>query len=271
MFSEPYKAAAIQMNSQTNLQANLDSAYQYIEESVKKGAKVVGLPENFSFLGGLSMRLNKADEIAAAVPQFLSETAKEFETYIMGGSYPIPTDDGKVYNHSPFYTPDGKEVQSYNKIHLFDVDLDDDESYRESDYVEAGDPEPVIYESDQIGNWGLSVCYDLRFPELYRKLIDGGAQILSIPSAFTYTTGQDHWRTLLQARAIENTCYVFAPAQTGLHGKNRKTWGHAMIIDPWGRVLADAGQEPGIAVAEIDPDKIQQVRGQIPSLNHRRI
>ncbi|WP_445665004.1 carbon-nitrogen hydrolase family protein [Fodinibius sp. AD559] len=271
MFSESYKAAVIQMNSQTDLQANLDSAYQFIKESVEKGAKVVGLPENFAFLGGLSIRMKKADKIAEEVPKFLSETAKEFNVYIMGGSYPVPADNGKVYNHSPLYTPSGKEVQSYNKIHLFDVDLDEDESYRESDYVETGDLETAIYESDQIGNWGLSVCYDLRFPELYRKLVDDGADILSIPSAFTYTTGQDHWRFLLRARAIENTSYVIAPAQTGLHGKNRKTWGHAMIIDPWGRVIADAGQEPGIAIAEIDPTKIQEVRSQIPSLNHRRM
>lgn len=271
MFSESYKAAVIQMNSQTDLQANLDWAYQYIEESVERGAKVVGLPENFAFLGGLSMRMKKADSIAEEVPQFLSETAQEFKVYIMGGSYPVAAGNGKVFNHSPFYTPDGEEVGSYNKIHLFDVDLEDDESYRESDYVQAGDLETVIYESDEIGNWGLSVCYDLRFPELYRKLVAGGAEILSIPSAFTYTTGQDHWRPLLRARAIENISYVFAPAQTGLHGKNRKTWGHAMIIDPWGNVLADAGQEPGIAVAEINPNKIQQVRSQIPSLTHRRM
>ena len=271
MFSESYKAAVIQMNSQTDLQANLNSAYQYIEESVEKGAKVVGLPENFAFLGGLSMRMKKADTIAKEVPKFLAETAKEFEVHIMGGSYPVPADGGKVFNHSPFYTPDGKEVQSYNKIHLFDVDLDNDESYRESDYVQSGNPEAVIYESNQIGNWGLSVCYDLRFPELYRKLVAGGAEILSIPSAFTYTTGQDHWQPLLRARAIENMSYVFAPAQTGLHGKNRKTWGHAMIIDPWGHVISDVGQEPGIATAEINPKKVQQVRSQIPSLNHRRM
>lgn len=271
MFSDPYKAAVVQMNSQINLQANLDSAYQHIEESVKRGAKVVGLPENFAFLGGLSMRMKQADKIAEEVPKFLAKTAKEYEIYIMGGSYPVPASDGKVYNHSPLYAPDGKEVKSYNKIHLFDVDLNDMESYRESDYVKAGDPEAVIHENDKIGNWGLSVCYDLRFPELYRKLVAGGSEILSIPSAFTYTTGQDHWRPLLRARAIENTCYVFAPAQTGLHGKNRKTWGHAMITDPWGRILADAGQEPGIAVAEINPGIIQQVRSQIPSLKHRRM
>lgn len=271
MFSESYRAAVVQMNSQTELHENLDSAYQYIKEAVNRGVEVVGLPENFAFLGGLSMRIERADEIAKEVSKFLSETAREYSIYILGGSYPVPVDNEKVYNHSAFYTPKGKKAESYNKIHLFDVDLDDSESYRESDYVKAGERKSVTYDNSDIGTWGLSVCYDLRFPELYRRLIDNGAEILSIPSAFTYTTGQDHWLPLLRARAIENTSYVFAPAQTGLHGKNRKTWGHAMIIDPWGRIVADAGQKAGIAVAEIDPVSIQKVRNKIPSLRHRRM
>lgn len=259
------------MNSQTDVQQNLDSAYQLISEAVEQGAKVVGLPENFAFLGGLSMRMQKADLIADKVPKFLSETAREFEIYIMGGSYPVPAGNGKVFNRSTYYDPEGQQVAGYDKIHLFDVDLEEDESYRESEYVKAGTPEPVVYKDDQIGNWGLTVCYDLRFPELYRKLVGSGAEILSVPSAFTYTTGQDHWRPLLRARAIENSCYVFAPAQTGLHGKNRKTWGHAMIIDPWGTVIGDARQKLGIAIGEINPHKIQQVRNQIPSLKHRTL
>lgn len=271
MTSKSYKAAVIQMNSQKDVDANLEQAYGFIREAAEEGVKIVGLPENFSFLGGLKMRLKNADTIAEQVSNFLSTTSKEFGIYIMGGSYPVPAGNGKVYNHSSFYTPDGTEVESYKKIHLFDANLDEDESYRESDYVKAGDPGPVIYKSSEIGNWGLSICYDLRFPELYRELVNEGAEILSIPSAFTYTTGQDHWKPLLQARAIENTCYVFAPAQTGQHGRNRKTWGHGMIIDPWGMVIADAEQEPGVAVAEIDLEKIQQVRNTIPSLRHRKI
>ncbi|MEL7834703.1 carbon-nitrogen hydrolase family protein [Fodinibius sp. Rm-B-1B1-1] len=271
MFSEPYLAAVIQMNSQTDIEANLEQAYSYIGQAAREGAKVVGLPENFSFLGGLSMRMEQADAIAEQVPTFLSNTAKEFGAYIMGGSYPVPTGNGKVYNCSTLYNPEGEQVATYNKVHLFDVDLGDDESYRESDYVEAGTPDPIVHKDDQIGNWGLTVCYDLRFPELYRALVDGEAEILSIPSAFTYTTGQDHWRPLLRARAIENTCYIFAPAQTGMHGKNRKTWGHAMIIDPWGEVIADVGTEPGIAMAEINPDSLQGFRSKIPSLQHRRM
>lgn len=270
MFSSPHKAAVVQMNSQTDVDQNLDQAYAFIKQAVEQGAKVVGLPENFAFLGGLSMRMEKADAIAKQAASFLSQTAQEFEIYFMGGSYPIPAKNDKIFNHSTLYGPDGEELASYNKIHLFDVDLSDDEAYHESDYVEPGRTEPVVYKNDSIGNWGLSVCYDLRFPEYYRKLVDREAQILSIPSAFTVTTGQDHWEPLLRARAIENTCYVFAPAQTGLHGKNRKTWGHAMIVDPWGKVIADAGGEPGIALAEINPQKLVEVRKKIPSLKHRR-
>lgn len=271
MFSSPYKAAVVQLNSQTNIDYNLETAYQYINKAVEQNAKVVALPENFAFLGGLSMRMEQANSIAKKVPQFLSQTAREYNIYIMGGSYPVPAEDQKVFNRSTLYNPDGKQVARYDKIHLFDVDLDDNESYRESDYVQAGDPKPVVYLDDEIGNWGLTVCYDLRFPELYRKLVEQKANILSVPSAFTYTTGQNHWEPLLRSRAIENTSYVMAPAQTGIHGKNRKTWGHAMIIDPWGRIITDAGGEPGIVLAEINRETINQVRSQIPSLQHRQI
>lgn len=270
MFTSPYRAAVIQMNSNTDVEANFDQAYGLIEQAVRRDVLLVGLPENFAFLGGLSMRLKCADEIAQKAPEFLSQTAQEFGIYILGGSYPVPAEGGKVYNHTTLYGPEGKELISYNKIHLFDVALSESEAYQESDYVEAGDLFPAVYGDDTIGIWGLSICYDLRFPEYYRKLTEEGAEILSVPSAFTYTTGRDHWELLLRSRAIENTSYVFAPAQTGLHGKNRKTWGHAMIINPWGEVIANAGEEPGIAIAEIDPEKLNEVRTKIPSLKHRR-
>lgn len=270
MFSSPYLAAVIQMNSQTDLEQNLTQANNFIQEAVEQGAEVIGLPENFAFLGGLSMRMKRADEIADRVPSFLSEAARENGIYLVGGSYPVPTPEGKVFNHATVYSPKGEKLAGYNKVHLFDVELSEKEAYRESDYVEPGKAKSVVLQDANIGNWGLSVCYDLRFPEFYRKLVEDGADILSVPSAFTYTTGQDHWQALLRARAIENTCYVFAPAQTGLHGKNRKTWGHAMIIDPWGSILADSGTEPGIAMAEINPNRLKEVRTQIPSLEHRR-
>jgi len=272
MFLSSYKAAVIQMNSNTDLEANLEQAYNFIKQAVKQGADIAGLPENFAFLGGLSMRMKRADEIDSKVPAFLAETAEEFGIYLLGGSYPVSADDNnKVYNHSTLYGPTGKKLISYNKIHLFDVQLGKEEAYRESDYVKAGNPEPAVWHDDHIGNWGLTVCYDLRFPELYRRLAIKGADVLSVPSAFTYTTGQSHWETLLRARAIENTSYVFAPAQTGLHGEDRRTWGHAMIVDPWGTVIANAGAAPGIAIAEISPNKLKEVRNKIPSLHHRRI
>jgi len=270
MFTSRYKAAVVQMNSQKDLEANLDQAYKYIRNAAKAGASLVGVPENFAFLGGAKMRIKHGDQLATQIPKFLSDTASEFEIYLLGGSYPIPASKGKVFNHATLYGPEGEELVSYNKVHLFDVDLSESEAYRESDYIEPGDLELAVYEDEVIGNWGLSVCYDLRFPEYYRKLVDKGAEILSIPSAFTYTTGQDHWKPLLRARAIENTSYVMAPAQTGLHGKNRKTWGHSMIVDPWGKVLADGGTEPGITYAEIDPDRLEEVRSKMPSLQHRR-
>lgn len=271
MFKSRYKAAVIQMNSQSNLDDNLEQAYSFIQEASRNGALVAGLPENFSFLGGLSMRLENAGEISQRVPKFLSATAEEFNMYIMGGSYPVPASEGKVSNHSALYGPEGNELASYDKIHLFDVTLGEQEEYRESDYVSPGALNTAIYSDNEIGSWGLSICYDLRFPELYRQLSSGGTDIFSIPSAFTYTTGQDHWEMLLRTRAIENTCYVLAPAQTGVHGKNRKTWGHSIIVDPWGEVLADAGAEPRVAYAEIDPARIKTVRKAIPSLQHRRL
>lgn len=270
MFTSTYIAAAIQMNSGTDLEDNLDQAYGFIKRAAQNDAIVVGLPENFAFLGGLSMRMERADEIAAKVPEFLAQTAKEFGVYILGGSYPVPAADDKVFNHCRLYDPDGRKRASYNKIHLFDVDLSDTEAYRESDYIAPGEVSSALYEDETIGCWGLSICYDLRFPEHYRKLVAKGAQILTVPSAFTHTTGSKHWKPLLRARAIENTSYVFAPAQTGVHGKNRRTWGHAMIVNPWGDVVADAGQEPGVALAEIDPEILQDIRSKIPSLKHRR-
>lgn len=268
---ESYKAAAIQMNSQDNLDHNLEQAYELISEAASRDALLVGLPENFAFLGNLAKRLDEADDIARKAPEFLEQTAREFGVYLIGGSYPVPAGNGKVYNHCRLYSPEGELLASYNKIHLFDVTLSDDEAYRESDYVQAGKIEPEVYTNPQIGNIGLSICYDLRFPEYYRALVQKEAEILSIPSAFTFTTGQKHWKVLLQSRAIENTSYIFAPAQTGTHGEKRKTYGHAMIIDPDGQVLADAGEEKGMATAIIDPDKLEKARKSIPSLSHRRM
>jgi len=266
---QSFKAAAIQMNSQPDVDYNLDQAYNLLKKAAKEGATLVGLPENFAFLGNLKKRMRLAGAIAEKAHPFLLQTAKELEIYLLGGSYPAPAEEGKTYNRSVLFGPDGKELARYDKIHLFDVDLPNGESYRESDYVKPGDNSPLVYETETCGNIGLSICYDLRFPELYRKLAEQQSDILCVPSAFTETTGRAHWKPLLRARAIENTAYVFAPAQTGKHGKKRKTHGHALIADPWGRIVADAGKETGIAIAEIDFTTIKNVRAKIPSLQHR--
>lgn len=268
---ESFKAAAIQLNSQRYLDLNLEISYKCIKEAAREGARLVGLPENFSFLGDLSAKMEQASTIAAQTESFLKEAATEFEIYLLGGSFPVPAKSGKVLNRSLLLGPDGSILASYDKIHLFDVDLEKGESYRESNYVEGGSPDAVVADIDDIGIIGLSICYDLRFPELYRELSARGAELLTVPSAFTKTTGQDHWFPLLRARAIENTCYVFAPAQTGTHGEKRKTYGHSLIIDPWGRVIAEGGEDPGVVYAEMSPEVLQQVRRSVPSLKHRRL
>lgn len=268
---ELYRAAAIQMNSQPDFDHNLEQAYELIGRAAKNGARFVGLPENFTFLGNLEARIERAEEIAGRTPDFLKEVAREFDIYLLGGSYAAPAGNGKVYNRSLLIDPDGNTLARYNKIHLFDVELPKGESYRESDYVESGKNRPVVSRASEIGNIGMSICYDLRFPELYRSLTERQADVLCVPSAFTATTGKDHWEPLLRARAIENTAYVVAPAQTGTHGKNRKTHGHSLIIDPWGKILSDAGREIGFAIAEMDPEYIKEVRQRIPSLDHRQL
>lgn len=264
-----YKAAAIQMNSQPDIEHNLNQAYALLKKASDSGVLFAGLPENFAFLGDFDLRRRRVAQIAEKAYPFLKSVAEEFNIFLLGGSYPVPAGDGKMYNRSVLFNPKGEEVARYDKIHLFDVDLPEGESYRESDFVSSGKNKEVVYHSDIIGNIGMTICYDLRFPELYRKIMVEKADILCIPSAFTDTTGRDHWKPLLRARAIENTAYVFAPAQTGLHGKKRKTYGHSMIIDPWGDVLHDAGKNSEMAIAEINQDKITSVRKQIPSLFHR--
>jgi predicted amidohydrolase len=195
--------------------------------------------------------------------------AQRFQVTILGGGFPIPVGNGKAYNTALLVAPNGQEISRYEKAHLFDVNLPDGNTYQESSTVLAGIRMPPVYSSEELGSLGLSVCYDVRFPELYRHLSRMGADILFVPAAFTAFTGKDHWQVLLQARAIENTCYVIAPAQVGKHNSLRQSHGHALIVDPWGTILADAGEAPGVAIATIDPSRLQQVRRQMPSLQHR--
>ncbi len=267
---KPYIAAALQMTSTPGLQGNLAQAERLIAEAVTRGATFIGLPENFAFMGPEEEKMVKAAMIADYAETFLVEAARRYHITLLGGGFPVPTGDGKVHNVALLIGPTGNVLGRYQKLHLFDVNLPDGNTYRESDTIAPGD-DVVLVDTGNLGKIGLSICYDLRFPELYRKLAMQGAEILVVPSAFTAYTGKDHWRPLLRARAIENTCYVFAPAQVGEHYARRQTYGHAMILDPWGNTLADAGDGEGMAIASINPARIAQVRQQIPVLSHTRL
>lgn len=264
-----YLAAAIQMTSKPDLEKNLAQAEELIELAANRGAELVTLPENFAFLGKEEDKVAQAKTIATETEKFLRTMAQRFQVTLLGGGFPVPIDGKKVYNTALLVGPNGNELARYQKVHLFDVNLPDGNTYLESKTVMAGRHLPIVYRSETLGNLGLSVCYDVRFPELYRNLSRQGVEVIFIPAAFTAYTGKDHWQILLQARAIENTCYVIAPAQTGNHYEMRYSHGHATIVDPWGVILADAGEQPGVAIAEINPARLQQIRRQMPSLQHR--
>lgn len=266
-----YSVAVIQLNSQPDIDESLQQAATLIDKAASDGARLIALPEHMAFLGDFDKRLEYAETIGQRAMQLLTAKAREHESYICGGSFPVPAGNGKVFNRTVLITPDGETALQYDKIHLFDVDLAEGESYRESKFVERGEAAPAVFKSDESGNIGLSICYDLRFPELYRSLSAEGAEVLMVPSAFTRKTGRDHWKTLLRTRAIENTAYVVAAAQTGKHGQNRYTYGHSLVIDPWGKVLAEAGTDPGVSTAEITSERLVSVRTTIPSLKHRRL
>ncbi len=265
------KVAAIQMTSGPEVGANLEQARTLLEEAATLGARLAALPENFSFMG-----LKDADKRTVAEPDghgpvqdFLSGTARRLRLWIVGGTVPlVAAPDGRVAAASLVYDSDGVRVARYDKIHLFDVDLPGrTETYRESAHVAPGS-HPALLDTP-VGRLGLSVCYDVRFPELYRQLSAAGAQLFSVPSAFTSPTGRAHWETLLRARAIENLCYVVAPAQSGFHASGRETYGDSMIVDYWGRVLQRLPRGRGCAVAEIDLAAQMSVRESFPALGHR--
>jgi predicted amidohydrolase len=263
------KISALQLNSQPNLDKNLEETYKLVKKAANDGADFVALPENFAFMGDEKKRLKQAEEISSMVEKSLVEWAKEFEIYLLGGGYPVPAENGKVYNRAALLNPKGETIAVYNKIHLFDVELSEKETYRESDMVQSG-RDVVVADLPEFGmKAGLSICYDVRFPELYRKMVKQGAHVLFVPAAFTRPTGKAHWEILLRARAVENSAFVVAPAQTGKHGKRRETYGHALIIDPWGNILADAGVEPGMAMTEVKLGDLKEVRRKLPSLEHR--
>jgi deaminated glutathione amidase len=265
------KVAALQMTSGPEVEENLATAGALLEQAASAGARLAVLPENFSFLG-----LRDADKRAVAetdgagpVQAFLAASARRLKLWIVGGTLPIKSGtDGRVAAASLVYDADGTRVARYDKIHLFDVDIPGRaETYRESANVAPGSRAVVV--DTPVGRLGLSVCYDVRFPELYRHLSAAGAQLLSVPSAFTAPTGRAHWETLLRARAVENLCYVIAPAQSGIHPNGRETYGDSMIVDYWGRVLKRVPRGRGCAVAEVDLARQSAVRESFPALKHR--
>jgi predicted amidohydrolase len=276
--SEPVLVAAVQMTSRDDLDANLATAERLVRRAASRGAVLVGLPENVTFMGPEEAKLTTAERFALGpvhsdagkVARWAASLARETGTWLLLGGVAEQTSDAKrVHNAALVVNPSGEIAAHYRKLHLFDVSLADGSEYRESKVVEAGRDVAVV--ETPAGRLGLSICYDVRFPELYRKLVDQGATLLAVPAAFTVPTGRDHWHVLLRARAIEAQCYVIAPAQWGSHGHGRTTYGHALICDPWGTVIAECGDGEGIAMAEIDPGRVANVRAQLPSLRHRRL
>ena len=295
------KVAALQMTTGPDVTANLDIANALLDEAARKGAKLAVLPENFAFMGLADADKRKVAEVEGKGPiqDFLSRKAREQKMWIIGGTAPVrpkderatgsalandspasdavgvnPTnrarnvDDGRPSAASLVYNDVGQLVARYDKIHLFDVDIPGrTEPYRESANVAPGTTPKVV--DTPVGRVGLSVCYDMRFPELFRRLSQDGAQILSIPSAFTTPTGRAHWETLLRARAIENLCFVIAPAQSGVHASGRETYGDSMIIDYWGRILARRPRGQGVVVHDLDLAAQAKVREEFPALRHR--
>jgi len=273
------KIAAIQMNSSDSKKDNLETVARLVEEAafIHKAGLVL-LPENFALFDGkaaLDLGLQES-EGNGEIRGFISSLAKKYCIWIIAGSIPCASRpdksliDGRVRSACWVFDDTGVEVSRYDKIHLFDVDVDDSHgSYRESQQFEAGINPQIV--DTPAGKVGLSICYDLRFPQLYSWLAGAGAQILTVPAAFTFKTGEAHWLLLLRARAVENQCYVIAANQTGVHSKGRETWGHSMIIDPWGEVIVCAEEGEGVISAEINLQTLSDIRSAMPVLKHRKL
>jgi len=271
------RVAVAQMNSQDDVRANLARATALVEEAARAGAEVVALPENFAYMGdeagkrGIAESLAERGEIVTA----LAEAAKRHGVYVVGGGMPEKSGDAdRPYNTSVLVAPSGEVVAAYRKVHLFDVDLPDGTSLKESSATSPGSEACVASVAGADGRdvkLGRTVCYDVRFPEIYRAIGAKGARIVTVPAAFTLTTGKDHWHVLLRARAIENQVFVLAPAQGGKHPRGRTTYGKSLIVDPWGDVLAQCGEGEGIAIARLDFAYQDKVRASLPCLAHRRM
>lgn len=267
------RAATIQMNSGADVTANLKLADMLLRDASADGCNLAVLPENFALMPVRAR--DKADHAEqpgeGPIQAFLANAARRHGIWIVGGSMPLASPDPqRVYGGCPVVDDTGCVRALYRKIHLFDVDLPDtNESYRESHSMYPGD-EPALVETPY-GKVGLTICYDLRFPELFRVLVENGATMFTVPAAFTQTTGEAHWRVLLRSRAIENLAFVLAAGQTGVHPDERRTFGHSMIVDPWGRVLAELADGNGFVAADIDLDAQKKLRAELPVLDNRRL
>ncbi|MGU7771010.1 carbon-nitrogen hydrolase family protein [Burkholderia sp. MR1-5-21] len=265
--AKPVRVAALQMVSTPDVARNLAEARRLIAEAAGEGAQLVLLPEYFCFMGH-----KDTDKLALAesyqdgpIQQFLADTARRHGIWVIGGTLPLKAPEAnRVLNTTLVFDPSGREAARYDKIHLFNFEKGD-ESFDEARTICPGDT--VVAFDAPFGRVGLSVCYDLRFPELYRKL--GDCTLVVVPSAFTYTTGRAHWETLLRARAVENQCYVLAAAQGGKHENGRRTWGHSMLVDPWGEIVAERAEGASVVLGSLDPQRIADVRQSLPAWRHR--
>jgi predicted amidohydrolase len=269
----PFRVAAVQISSQADVGQNLAECRRRVEEAARGGAKLVLLPENFAYMGpedGKRVLAESLDEQGGPIASALREMARACGVIVVAGGMPERSaDPERPYNTSIAFDARGESIGRYRKIHLFDVDLSDGTTLRESNATARGD-EPVVVEAGPL-KVGLSVCYDVRFPELYRALVDRGADLLLVPAAFTVHTGKDHWHVLLRARAIESQCYVLAAAQWGKHPGGRTTYGRSLVCDPWGTVVAEAPDRSGVVLADVHPAELTRVRTTLPSLRHRRL
>lgn len=265
--------ACIQMASGPNVAANLLEAERLIAMAVEKGARLLVLPENFAIMGKTERDkvALREQEGSGQIQDFLAQQAARHGIWLVGGTIPLVAgDDSHIRAACLLFDDQGRQAARYDKIHLFDVAVvDSDERYTESDTIEAGDRAVVV--DTPFGKLGLAVCYDLRFPELFRTMLDQGMELLALPSAFTAITGKAHWETLVRARAIENLCYVFAAGQGGYHLNGRATYGHSMIVDPWGQVMNELANGAGLVCADMSLDHLQNIRRTFPCLDHRNI
>lgn len=261
------RVGLVQMNSATKLSENLAFVEQMIIKAYEQQVSLLVLPENFACMGFNNDSVNIAEVYGqGAIQERLSQWAKQYNLWIIAGTLPIKSSGRKVYATSICYDNKGFQAARYDKIHLFDVRVSDSESHQESATVAAG--KDLVVVDTPVGSIGLTVCYDLRFPELYQKLLFKGAEIFSIPAAFTAVTGQAHWELLLRARAVENLCYVLAANQWGHHENGRNTYGHSMMVEPWGQIIAEQDAGTGLLLADLDLPRLRELRQQFPCIQH---